>query len=203
MIDEYNSGTMMIVIVEAVGGQDLVKMILLVARMMDPGQEELGSQELAAGETENRGSKRSGVRREEMMEAEGMTEEGEMMEAGECLQDVDLLHPGTGIEEMQELGGVADLPETTLHPGSVKMIVGMVAVTLETEIAGLHPATMIGMIAALAATIVMTTVVDQERTEEDQEDLQDMDHLAEILDPGDVEEETETLGIEIVAKEVR
>ena len=187
---------MMIVTVAAAGGLVPGKTILLAAKMMVQGQEEEevvehGSQELAAGGTGSRGSRRSGDPRVEMMVA------GEMR--GGCLQDVDLLRPGTGTEEMQELGGVADLPgiEMTLLPGDSRMMdrgqEDMVAATLETEIA-----TMIGRIeAGLAVTIETTTVVDlgttpevvQEMTlEVDLEDLHAMVLLAEMLDLGDVEE---------------
>lgn len=200
---------MMIVTVAAAGGLVPGKTILLAAKMMVQGQEEEevvehGSQELAAGGTGSRGSRRSGDPRVEMMVA------GEMR--GGCLQDVDLLRPGTGTEEMQELGGVADLPgiEMTLLPGDSRMMdrgqEDMVAATLETEIA-----TMIGRIeAGLAVTIETTTVVDlgttpevvQEMTlEVDQEDLHAMVLLAEMLDLGDVEEGRETLEIEIVVQE--
>merc|ERR1712107_633884 len=74
----------------------------------------------------------------------GTTRETDQEEE-ECLQDADLLHPETGIEEMRELGDVED--ETmTLHQDVMiedKEEETSVAVTLVIETAAHHPGTMI------------------------------------------------------------
>jgi len=181
----------MIVIVEEVGGQDLVRKKLLVVKMMVQDQvveeEEPGDQVLGAGETESRGSRKSG---------RGTTRETDQEEE-ECLQDADLLHPETGIEEMRELGDEED--ETmTLHQDVMiedKEAETLVAVTLVIETVALHPGTMIaemmivldlGDLLVMVLLVVMLDHGDVEVVEENQETLEiveETDLLQEMMDP--------------------